>query len=170
VRTDELLEFGKATKVDGRRNVARRSHDWKARLEAKKHLKYPAVVLNGRQALAAAHGFAEVVRKNGYVVHACAIMPKHLHLVIAAHSYSVEQVVNLMKGAASRALTREGLHPLAGFEDRRGRTPSPWQEECGHEFLFTPADMRRAIDYVERNPMKEGLPPQQWSFVTPYKG
>lgn len=122
VRSDDLLEFGKATKVEDRRNVARKPHDWKARLEAKKHLKYPPVVLDGKQALAAAHGFAQLIRKNGYVVHACAIMP------------------------------------------------SPWQEQCGHEFLFTPSDMRRAIDYVERNPMKEGLPPQHWSFVTPYVG
>ena len=109
-----------------------------------------------------------MVRKSGYVIHACSVMPKHLHLVILAHSYRVEQVVNLMKGAASRMLTKQNLHPLAQYKDRRGRTPSPWQEECGHEFLFTPGDMRRAIDYVEKNPMKEGLPPQHWSFVTPY--
>jgi hypothetical protein len=35
-------------------------------------------------------------------------------------------------------------------------------------FLSTAADVRRAIAYVERNPLKDGLRRQRWSFVTPY--
>jgi glycerophosphoryl diester phosphodiesterase len=38
-----LLRYGTATKTDERRSVARREHDRKARLAAKRALKYPAV-------------------------------------------------------------------------------------------------------------------------------
>jgi hypothetical protein len=35
-------------------------------------------------------------------------------------------------------------------------------------FLSTPEEVRQRISYVERNPLKEGLPRQVWPFVTPY--
>ena len=169
VRSIDLIEFGKATKVEDRRNVSRASHDRELRRKAKEHLQFPPVVLTGAQALSAARGFGEAVRKNGYVVHACSILPSHVHLVIMRHRYSIEQVVNLMKGAATRRLMRDELHPLAQYRDRNARIPSPWEQECGHEFLYSVRDVLRAIDYVERNPIKEGKPRQRWSFVTPYK-
>lgn len=53
--------------------------------------------------------------------------------------------------------------------DKDGRFPSPWQQECGHEFLYTSGDMWRAIRYVQDNPLKEGKPRQHWSFVTRYE-
>lgn len=168
VREYELLEFGKATKVQNRKNVSRAAHDRKLRLRAKESLKFPPVTLTGQQALSAGNGFGEVIRKNGYIVLACCILPTHVHLVIKPHRYRIEQVVNLMKGAASARMLRDGLHPLTQFRNRLGRVPSVWQDECGHEFLYSDRDMRRAIDYVERNPLKEGRPRQQWSFVVPY--
>ena len=170
VRDWKILPFGKATRVENRRNVSRVLHDRELRLRAKRELAYPPVQFTGRQALSVANGFAEVAQKNGYILHACAILPCHVHLVIRPHRYSIEQVVNLLKGAATRRLAQDGLHPLKGCRARDGRPPSPWQQECGHEFLFTEREMRRAIDYVERNPLKEGKPPQHWSFVTPYTG
>jgi len=30
--------------------------------------------------------------------------------------------------------------------------------------------LRNAISYVERNPIREGLKPQNWTFVTPFNG
>jgi len=47
------------------------------------------------------------VEKCGYVVYACAILEDHSHLVIGRHRYDVVQVVNLLKGAASRQLQAE---------------------------------------------------------------
>lgn len=168
VREYELLEFGKATKVQNRKNVSRASHNRKLRLKAKESLNFPPVTLTGQQALSAGNGFAEAIHKNGYIVHACCILPTHVHLVIKPHRYRIEQVVNLLKGAASARMLRDGLHPLAQYRNRLGRVPSVWQDECGHEFLYSEQDMRRAIDYVERNPLKEGRPRQHWSFVLPY--
>jgi hypothetical protein len=37
-------------------------------------------------------------------------------------------------------------------------------------FLDSDEDIRRAIRYVEENPVKEGKPRQLWSFVTAYPG
>ena len=170
VRDWKILPFGKATKVRNRRNVSRAPHDRELRTRAKRELLYPAVRFDGRQALSVANGFAEAVRKSGYVIYACSVLPCHVHLVVRPHRYAIEQVVNLLKGAATRRLMRDGLHPLQDYRTREGKVPSPWEEECGHEFLFTEPDMRRAIDYVEQNPTKEGKPPQHWSFVTRYIG
>jgi hypothetical protein len=41
-------------------------------------------------------------------------------------------------------------------------------ERCWKVFLDEP-DVSRAIRYVENNPLKEGLRPQAWSFVTAYR-
>ena len=127
-------------------------------------------MINGHQALSIAKGFAKAIRKNGYVVHACAILPTHVHMVIARHRYKIEQVVNLLKGAATRQLVEDGLHPQARFVDEHGRTPSPWAQELRKVFLFNATEVRGKIDYVNDNPEEAGLPRQSWSFVVPYVG
>jgi hypothetical protein len=53
-----------------------------------------------------------------------------------------------------------------GFWD--GSFPSPWARKWWKVFLDDEEDILRAIRYVERNPRKEGKPPQRWSFVVPY--
>ena len=66
----------------------------------------------------------------------------------------------LAEGTAARILTFASVpdgHPV-------------WSARPYKVFLYSPADVRRIIDYIERNPVKEGLPPQQWPFVTPYDG
>src|SRR5438093_3305001 len=112
VRAWELLRFGKATKTDERRSLARKQHDRARRLEAKKHLVREAVEFTGRQALAIAHGFADYCRRSGCIIYECAILPMHAHLVVARHRCVIEQVSRLLKGAASTALLNEGLHPF----------------------------------------------------------
>lgn len=156
--------------MNHRRSVARDPHDWQARRAAKQQLKYEPVVINGRQALCIAKGFAKAIRKNAYAVYACAIMPTHVHMVIARHRYKVEQVVNLLKGAATRQLTEDGLHPQARFADERGDMPSPWAQELRKVFCFKPGEVRGKIGYVEDNPEEAGLKRQEWSFVVPYVG
>jgi hypothetical protein len=36
--------------------------------------------------------------------------------------------------------------------------------------LYTPDDVRRVIAYIENNPVKDGLAPQSFAFVTQYDG
>src|SRR5438105_2776106 len=87
VRRWELLRFGPATKVTTRRSLAREPFDPALRAAAKRALMYPAVHFDGRQALAIAHGFQRAIQRTGCVVHACAILPEHTHIVFARHTY-----------------------------------------------------------------------------------
>src|SRR5262249_27191489 len=95
----ELARFGKANEsfvpVEADLELWAR---WRS--EALQALKYPAVVLSGLQARAVGQGFANGVRKSDYTIWACSILPQHVHLVIARHSYEVEKIANLLKGEA----------------------------------------------------------------------
>lgn len=166
----ELLRFGAATKTDDPRSVARKPHNVAIRLAAKQALMYPAVRSSGPQARAVGNGFAKLVREDGLKVWACAIMPEHVHLVIARHRHSVERIVNLLKGFATRRLIEKKLHPLAKYQDADGQVPKCWARREWKVFIDNEAHLLQAIRYVENNPLKEGKPRQKWSFVTAYRG
>ncbi len=168
VRSWELLRFGKATKVETLESVAAHAHNHAQRLAAKRALHYPPVRFTGVQARAVGRGFAALVTKTDLVVWACSILPEHVHLVIGRHRYPVEQVVNLLKGEATRQIVGEDLHPLRGFPQRTGRLPSMWGRGLWKVYLNDEVGIRRAIDYTEQNPVKEGKRRQAWSFVEPF--
>ncbi len=74
-----------------------------------------------------------------------------------------------MKGAATRQLEREGLHPLARHGASGERPPKCW----GHgewKVYLDPEDVPLAIRYVQGNPVKEGKKAQNRSFVRKYQG
>jgi REP element-mobilizing transposase RayT len=165
----ELFRFGPATKIDTRRSVAARPHDRAARLAAKTALKYPEVRFDGRQALSIARGFAAAIREANYRLYACAILPEHVHLVIARCDRTIERIIAHLKAKATARLSRDGNHPWGTLRDGRGRVPTPWAAKCWKCFLDTDRDIVRAIRYVEDNPAKEGKPRQRWSFVTAWR-
>ena len=82
----ELFRYGPATKTRGRRSVADRPHDRPARQTAKQSLAFQPVTLTGSQALIVAQGFAWAAGESGYAIHACTVLPDHVHLVIGRHS------------------------------------------------------------------------------------
>jgi len=164
----ELVRFGRATKTNERRSLAKKPHDRRTRLAAKDALKYPAVRFNGRQARAIGGGFGALANRSSLGICACSILPEHTHLVVGQHRHPIEQIVNLLKGAATRQLRSEGLHPFGALRETCGRLPPAWARGLWKVFLRTPADVRRAVRYVEDNPLREGLPRQRWSFVTPF--
>ncbi len=165
VRSWELLRYGKATKTDERRSLARGEHDRRRRLAAKRALRYPPVQLTGVQARAVATGFAQYIESSGVRVLACSILPDHVHMVVRRHRYHVEQIVNLLKGAATRRLIAEGLHPFGEFARPGERPPPLWARGEWKVFLRSIVAVERAIRYVEENQVREGLPRQRWSFV-----
>jgi REP element-mobilizing transposase RayT len=167
VRYDPLKAFGEATTVVSHCSVAGKPHDRAKRAAAKRVMKYPEVVFDGPQAHSVGVGFRTQIRKSGYVVHACAIMPRHSHLVIARHTSDIEQVVRLCRQAATTQLLDDGRHPFAAQRSARGRLPSVWGQDFWKVFLYEPEDVGRAVRYVEENPPKEKLPHQTWTFVTP---
>jgi len=169
VRNWELFRYGgPATKVDTRRSVAHRAHDQSKRLATKQKLKYPPVELVGVQALAVARGFAQAIADAQYCLWACAILPDHVHAVIKRDGRHAEQIVSHLKRAASRQLREENLHPFAQYAEDGGSPPSPWARKCWNVYLDDEADIRRAIAYVEDNPLREGKRRQNWNFVTAY--
>jgi REP element-mobilizing transposase RayT len=160
----ELFRYGPATKTTEARSLAYREHDRTLRIKAKSALKYPPVNFTGIQARAVARGFAEYIQKANFPVWACAILPDHVHLVVGRPHISVEQLVIQLKGASTKQLEREGLHPMAPWKDSDGCVPKCWVRGQWKVYL-DPPDVPRAIRYVQDNPLKEGKKKQDWTFV-----
>ena len=171
VRRWELARFGKSTLgIDRKSFDELTDHEIESQDAAKKKLKFPAVSLSGIQALGIGKGFATKTAISNYTIWACAILPQHTHFVIARHSYKIETIANMLKGAATRELKESNLHPLAGFEKPDGRIPPMWAGHQWKVYLDSESAIDEAINYVEMNPEKEGKPRQKWSFVTPFTG
>jgi REP element-mobilizing transposase RayT len=128
---------------------------------AEELLKYSVIRFDSQQVDAIALAFAETITEQTYTCYACAIMPDHAHLVIRKHKHRAERMIDLLQEASRLRLSNEGLIP----HDHPCWTTGGW---CG--FLDSPAAVRRAILYVENNPVKAGFPAQNWKFVTPYNG
>jgi REP element-mobilizing transposase RayT len=163
-----LLKFGPATKVSDGRSYAHDPHDVARRLEAKKHLSHKPVSFVGLQARAVASGFHRFVQRSGLIIHACSILPEHVHLVVLRHRFEIERVASHLKADATSQLIDEGLHPFAGQPYRNGKLPSPGSRGQWKCYIFDRAYLRNAISYVERNPIREGMKAQNWNFVTPF--
>jgi REP element-mobilizing transposase RayT len=170
VRNPDLRVFGEATKVDTHRSVAGRPHDRRLRMAAKRAMRCPPVRFTGLQARAVGDGFGEYIDKSGVTVWACAVMPDHAHLVIARHRYPIETVGNLIKGEATKKLKADGLHPFAERAEPDGTVPPCFARKWWVVYLFTDERIVETIDYVEKNPIKNGFKSQKrmWPFVTPY--
>ncbi|WP_231741887.1 transposase [Stieleria varia] len=141
-----------------------------ARDAAKASLRYPTVSLTGLQALSIAKGFGRHCAKNNYTLWACAILPEHTHLVIARHTFKVEQMVNLLKGSATRRIIEDARHPMQAYASKDKRPPQMWASNLWKVYLDSENAIEEAIGYVLDNPVKEGKPRQSWSFVTPFAG
>jgi REP element-mobilizing transposase RayT len=166
----ELFRYGgHATKVDTSESLARQRHDRKRRSEVKRHLKFPPVHFTGLQARAVATGFHRAVLEGEYAIHALAILRDHAHLIIGRHDRSISQIVAHLKARATQQLALEGLHPLARFADETGVIPSPWARKYWKVFIDREEWVCNAIDYVERNPEKEGKRRQSWKLIVPYR-
>ncbi len=153
----ELFRFGPATKTTSRRSLARLAHDRHLRVAAKQALKYPPVQLTGLQARAVGNGFKKSCEESGYQIHACSILPEHGHLVIGRHSRHIRRIVGHLKGRATQQFAEQKLWPSSEHP--------VWAERGWNVFLDNVDYMKRAIRYVEDNPLKEGKPRQHWSFV-----
>ncbi|MEM8737892.1 MAG: transposase [Planctomycetota bacterium] len=161
VRATELRAFGPATKVNTKQSRAGATHDRAARDAAKRAMKYPAVRFNGTQARAVARGIGEVVTAHQLSIHAAAVMPDHVHLVVARHgALTIEGIGRRIKAKATQRLNAEGI----------GVGRSPWARGQWSVFLRDAEAVRRTVRYVEQNPVRAGLKKQDWKFVTFWRG
>ncbi len=159
VRVPALRHFGPATKVTTHRSVAHIAHDRQQRVAAKQALAHPPVKLSGQQARAVAHGLAVAQQRHDLQMYAAAVMPDHVHTVIARHpSLDSAAISRRLKAAATQSVNAEGV----------GLGRSLWAKGQWVVFLHTPEDVRRTMAYVDDNPRRAGLRPQRWRFVIPY--
>jgi REP element-mobilizing transposase RayT len=128
---------------------------------AEKVLTHETIWFNERLRNEVAAAFGDAIRDHGYTCWACAVCANHAHLLIRIHR---DDAVTMWRALADSALQRlrdEKLippdHPL-------------WSQRPYKRFVYTPAEVRKQIAYIEGNPPKERLAPQTWAFVKPYNG
>jgi len=166
----ELYRYGPATKTTATHSLAHYPHNRKQRLAAKQAMKYPPVSFTGEQARVVGDGFRNAIEDRGLHCYACAILPDHVHVVMAAHRLSPGQVIGDLKRLSGDALVRASCHPLQAFSAKGQRPPLCFVRRGWKVYLDTVEDVARCIKYVENNPLKEGLPKQKWSFVEAFSG
>ena len=150
----ELYRYGKATTINTRRSIASNTYDINVKKQMQHALKYPPVRFTGKQARTVAMAFAQTP----YKLYALAVMPNHVHMVVGYSRRDIRHAIGHFKSEATRALRRNGC-----FIEH-----SPWTDHGWNVYLNTNNDVQRAINYVQENPLREGLQQQRWSFVTPY--
>jgi REP element-mobilizing transposase RayT len=119
-----------------------------------KALRYDPVRLSGVQAWIVGQSLQVLP----YTILALAIMPNHVHAVIGHASRDIRRVIGHIKSEATRQLRAKGL-----FQNY-----SPWCQHGWNVYLGSDRDVRRAIDYVNKNPVRDGLPAQGWNCVKPF--
>ena len=165
IRVYELLRFGPATKVQATRSVPHTPHDRARRLAAKQALRHQPVHFTGVQARAIARGFAIAAGEHDYVLYALAILPDHAHLVMRAHPRHIDDIARHLKAKATRQLSLESLHPFVDDPRADGTLASPWARNHWSPFIDSSEYLKKAIAYVNDNPIRAGLPRQHWSSV-----
>ncbi len=161
VGSRELIKCGRATKTNETESLAYRDHDVAGCLAAKQSLKRSPVEFTGLQARAIGRGFAEYARRCELSVLVCAILPDHVHLVLRAHRLAPSQLAIQLKGAATRQLVAERIHPFGGeVRHHKCFARGAWKV-----YIDTEDQLSQCVEYVNQNPLKEGLPPQRWNFV-----
>jgi REP element-mobilizing transposase RayT len=161
---DIFRAAGKATKTTETRSVAHQPHDTSLRLTAKKVLDRPSVVFTYEQRNVIGQVFGNYFAKAGINVWACAVMPDHVHLVFATHRLKPEAIVNKLKGGATNGLVNAGIHPFQHLKPSDGPPPKCFAQ--GEWVIFLDVeDVAWHVEYVENNPIKAGLPRQQWEFA-----
>lgn len=123
-------------------------------------LKFPLLGFDEVARAAIAEAFALAIEENHYTCYACAIMPDDVHMLFRKHKHTAEEMAQTLKDSSRSRLSNMGL-----------RTPDhpTWTDGHGWSvFLDHPREIRRTIPYIEENPVKIGLPRQNWPFVRPY--
>jgi REP element-mobilizing transposase RayT len=165
----KLIRFGPPIPANTNRSLARNPYDRARRREMIAELKFPPVKFAMPQIECVARAIGEEALKYQLPVYAAAIMPDHVHMVIARQAQYAEKWVGYFKRAASRDLRETGLHPFLDRQKPDGSLPTPWVAGGWKVFLHNDEEIIRTINYVNLNPEKAGLPPQHWEYVTPYQ-
>ncbi len=153
---DLYYAAGRGTACGVRRSVAAVPHDRAGRQHARETLAQTPVRFTLAQIAALGRGFGVACGETGYRILACAIMPDHVHAVILRHAKPIEQVVGHLRSRGTKQFNTESVRTYQ----------TVWAAGGWNVYLNSANDIARAIRYVENNPIKAGLPPQHWDFIT----
>jgi REP element-mobilizing transposase RayT len=106
-----------------------------------------------------ADAVSKTITARRYTCWACTILSNHMHLCVRRHRNSDEVIWNQFAQATAQALKSDREIPPDHHI---------WADRPYAIFLENPSDIRRVIDYIVGNPVKEGLPPQRYDFSRPY--
>lgn len=144
----------------GRKRVQPASRDVRAFYQrAATLLRHPLLEIRDHAVDVAAAAFARVIAQHQYTCYACAIMSDHVHMLIRKHKHSAEQMIESLQSASRWALVEAHLRPT----DHPVWTGGGWSV-----FLDHPDDVIRTIPYIDDNPIRMALPPQDWPFIVSY--
>lgn len=124
-------------------------------------LNFPLIWIDDVKAQAIADAIAEVINERGYTCYACAICSNHVHLIIRTHR---DRARAMWDHIAERVRERLRLR----FQDEINANHPVISARPYNVLLSTPDAVRACIDYINRNPEKEGRAAQRWAFVSPY--
>jgi REP element-mobilizing transposase RayT len=158
VKQDVLKELGQLHY--GRKLLQPRSWEIRAYLQRSEALlAFPRLTFGNAEVNCIARAFASAIERFKYTCYACAIMPDHIHILIRKHKHKFEEMVRNLQRESHLLLRDKGFvdmeHPI-------------WGGHGWGVFLDHPDDIWRTIPYIEQNPVKIGLPEQQYNFVKPY--
>jgi REP element-mobilizing transposase RayT len=129
--------------------------------QAEPRLRFPVIRYDEANRNLIANGIANAITEHTYTCYACAVMPDHMHLLIRKHRHLAEDMIENIQAATRLRLspspTIPANHPI-------------WTEGGWKVFLDSPDRIRAVVSYIEKNPIKAKLLPQNWPFVTQYNG
>jgi REP element-mobilizing transposase RayT len=129
--------------------------------EADELLEHRRLLFDDTEVAVIATRFSQTIRERGYICHACAILPDHVHLVVRRHPDRAEGIIDFLQQDSKQALIAAQRRPV---------NHPVWGGPGWKVFLNTRAEIEGRIRYVAANPRKAGLPDQPWDFVTAYDG
>jgi REP element-mobilizing transposase RayT len=159
-RKSELDELGPVH--HGRKKIQPSKKDIKAfYAKANPLLAHPVFWIDPAKRQAIADAFARAIADFGYTVWACAILRNHAHLLVRRHRDDGRTMWDTFAGYAQER--------LRSFSDVGPEHPV-WSDRPYVVFVYDPPGVEGRVDYIKKNPEKEGLPPQHFAFVEPYDG
>lgn len=160
IRVERVAELGELH--EGRKQVQPGRQDVRAFYGAAKQvLQHELRRFDDSDVAIIGGAFREAINREKYTCYGCAIMGDHVHCLIRKHKHHGETMIEHLQTASREALIRAG---------RRTPEHPVWGGPGWKVFLYTQADMRRIVRYIEQNPVKAGWPMQVWDFVKPYEG
>ena len=105
-----------------------------------------------------------IVKETRYVLHCCAVMPDHAHLLFTireneGHDYPLADIMHGIRGASAHRINK-----------LLGRSGAVWQEEF-YDRLLRYGQFEKAVNYICWNPVRAELVMSEeqypWLWISP---